>query len=32
MGQTMMYTSCIFNNYLCDFFVQIIDNEKIREQ
>jgi hypothetical protein len=28
MGQMIMYISYMANNYLCDFFVEIIDNEK----
>jgi hypothetical protein len=30
MGQMMMCTPCMSNYYLCDIFVEIIDNEKIR--
>jgi hypothetical protein len=28
MGQMIMYISYMANNYLCEFFVEIIDNEK----
>jgi hypothetical protein len=30
MGQMMMCLSYMSKYYLCDFFVEIIDNEKIR--
>jgi hypothetical protein len=31
MGQMVMCTPYMSNYYLCDFFVEIIDNEKTEE-
>jgi hypothetical protein len=30
IGQMMMCTPCMCNYYLCEFYIEIIDNEKIR--